>query len=366
MASCTFSQLFADLVQSIDNNNACSFTKAENAKDGAPSRNGWWLVFRDMFNPINGLARGFKTPESSDRVSNFKGKVVNQIWPQFLKITKNKSDRDLSLVEKMCKEHIRRYKKEVERAELSKKAKATQQRNFGRIEASLGAAPPRNDAGPNTTLFLEPIPGSTTSQGTTGVPPTTPHQGGASTGLGGYSPTVPGAVPSPFDSMALKLISSIGGMFASAGNDTGHEPSPSRVTPVPPSKKSKVTHLRFIRQEHSTIMGVLDLQEKIKSIKHRCAMKATDKVFKFPVAEQRELKEELAAGTKCLEVTIGGELTLDYEEIKNVTIMQTLALLSEDTSHCNPITFEFRIVDANAKASASDGSSMDYATLDSE
>lgn len=79
------SQLFEDLVQSMDNHNAASFTKAENPKNGATSTNGWYLTFYDLFHPITGKARQFKTTESSDRISNFKGKVVNQIWPEFEK-----------------------------------------------------------------------------------------------------------------------------------------------------------------------------------------------------------------------------------------------------------------------------------------
>jgi hypothetical protein len=368
MAPHTVSQLFEDLVTSIDNHNACAFVKAENTKGGAPSSNGWWLVFRDMFNPALGVARQFKTPESSDRVSNFKGKIVNQIWPQFIESIKDKPSNELSMVERTCKEHIRRYKKEVQGARLAKKARAAQQRNFERVEASLGAAPPTHGTGPNTSLFLEPVPGSSRPQAQGAsfvVPPTTTPHAGASTGLGGYPPT-PGTVPpqSPFDSLALQFMSGIGGMFAAV--NPGHDETPSRVTPVPPSKKPKITHVELTRDNHSTIVGVRNLEETLKSLKHRCATKPTDMVFKFPRAEQEQLKEELAAGTKCWQVTVAGEITLDWDELKNVSIMDTLELLSERASHCNPIPFQFRIVEANAANASGLDDKADYATLDSD
>lgn len=198
---------------------------------------------------------------------------------------------ELSLAQKMCKEHIRKYKQEFSRAALKKKANATLQNNMNSIEASYGAAPTRNGAGPNTSLLLEPIPGRSRpqSRGAT-MPPAT-----SQVGLGGYPTTMPTlpASTSPFDGLAANLIQSVETLFGmNASTATGHESS--LVTPLgPPSKKPKVTHFKFLRKDdnngtkYSTILTSLDYSETIKSLKSRCAKKPADKVFKFRSEEQQ-------------------------------------------------------------------------------
>ena len=85
-----------------------------------------------------------------------------------------------------------------------------------------------------------------------------------------------------------------------------------------------------------------------------------DKAFKFPCAEQEALKEAMKARTKLYQVTIGGEFTEDYEDIKEYSVAQILALLSPDASRANPITLDFEIVNSNSNEE------NELTTLDSE
>jgi hypothetical protein len=95
-------------VSSIDNRNACSSIRAENPEDVSTSLNPWCQAFLDAFDPQTGYARNFKAPEAKEKVSNFKNKVINTIWPHFLNTAiKNKRDEQLSPMLIMMKNHSR-------------------------------------------------------------------------------------------------------------------------------------------------------------------------------------------------------------------------------------------------------------------
>jgi hypothetical protein len=153
------------------------------------SLNPWCQAFLDAFDPQTGYARNFKAPEAKEKVSNFKNKVINTIWPHFLNTAiKNKWDEQLSPMLIMMKNHSRLYNAAVEHEKIKAQSAATHSLNYSAIEQHMGVAPSANGNAPNTSLVLESV-----AQGG-GRPPTQAAESFARTpsnrprsGIGGYA-----------------------------------------------------------------------------------------------------------------------------------------------------------------------------------
>jgi hypothetical protein len=331
-------------VSSIDNRNACSSIRAENPEDVSTSLNPWCQAFLDAFDPQTGYARNFKAPEAKEKVSNFKNKVINTIWPHFLNTAiKNKRDEQLSPMLIMMKNHSRLYNAAVEHEKIKAQSAATHSRNYSAIEQHMGVAPSANGNAPNTSLVLESV-----AQGG-GRPPTQAAESFARTpsnrprsGIGGYATSAYDG-SSSFAGIAGNLLREILQPVQPAGLG---EQVPTAITPAaiqpPPSKKAKIPHrIKFIRDKFSTEVVCHDSTKKLQDLKHSCTEAKTDMVFRFP----RETNAKLKAKTNVLKVLIGDDFEQEYDIAKHYTVQMVIDLLSPTARETTPIKIEVRVVE---------------------
>ena len=272
-------------------------------------------------------------------MSNFKGKVVKNIWPHFLEtVIKNKRDEELSPMLLTMKNHTRLYSAAVEHEKTKAQSVATHRRNYSAIEQHMGVAPSSNGNGPNTSLLLECVPqggGRPSTQAAESFDRTPSNR----SGVGGYGTS------------AYDGSSNFAGFADSIMRDILKpvqppiEQVPAAVTPAaiqpPPSKKAKIPHrIKFIRDKFSTEVVCYDSTKKIQDLKHSCTEAKTDMVFRFP----RETNAKLKAKTNVLKVLIGDDFEQEYDIAKHYTVQMVLDLLSPTARETIPIKIEIRVV----------------------
>lgn len=355
LAPICFSQLMAKLFMAIDNRGACDITVAENPNDGTPCDNAWVQVFDDTFGEGGFAANEYKIPTAAKKVSNFKDKVVNKYWPLLYTYTKDKGDQELTPTERMGLHHYRLYQQAQSKAIAKSQNKAARQRNYNKIEQSMGLAPSRGGVTPNTSLNLEVTQPkgsgmSSSGAGSGGGTAETPSDAATRRrGLGGY--LAPGGGPSSFDHIMATAAKAFFGdsMFPTESNGL----AVASVTPAatePPAKKAKVSRrFKFIRGEHFTeFIASGDDAKNIQSLKHVCSDKEEDYVFLFDDNDLAALRDK----RKILKVNIGGECELQYKEVKSIDLDTLLDMLSPSAQSMNPITFEIKLVETRRCAKA--------------
>lgn len=295
-------------------------------------------MFEDAFNERVGFANDYKVPAAKDKVSNFKGKVVNQIWPHFHhKIIKNKREQELTPNLRMMKNHMRLYQEAVDREKAKAQDAAAHRRNYASIEEHMGVAPSSNTNAPNTSLVLEPVAQGRSTQGA-GSLFQTPSVGVAHRGIGGYAPSVAYDGNSSFSSLIQSILQPAA---LCEQVTTTAAVTPAAAATQPPTKKTKVSRrIKFIRQEFSTEVVSNGDSKTIKDLKHACTDAQTDRVFRFPHATNVDLKAKKAV----LKVKIGDEFEQEYDIVKQYTVEEILNLLSQTARETIPITMEIKVV----------------------
>lgn len=332
-------QLFNLLVDAVDASGACSFPKAENS---AESNNGWSKLVDAVFGPNQFGSSKYKTPTAGEKVSNFKDKIVNKVWLEFEDKIKGKSEQDLTSHEKMCRNHIRLYRKALQDSKNKAESKAANHRNSERIELAMGMTPARGTT-PNTSLHLEPIPqgGGQSSMAATA---SASAAASARRGVGGYLSYGPSTGASTFEDILCATSTGllgplIGGLATTSGEAAA-------VTPfAPPVKSARIARLfEFKREKYTTQIIATKNTQTMQDLKRICAKKAEDRVFKLDSVDVAALKSKL----KVFMVVIGGgEIEQEYNDVKGLTVDEILGLLSAENSHSNCITLEFKMKDAN-------------------
>lgn len=151
-----FAQLYEDLVHAIDHYGAFMYPRASNEDI---TNNKWARLFHAAYHDDTGFARDFRCPTTKDRVSNFKNKIVDRIWPEIKKeIDKKKAARKpISQQEALSEMHMTVYgrmKKQAEQTNASKTVGAKRlQAQMQNVEDGYGLAP--TSSGSNDSLLLQ-------------------------------------------------------------------------------------------------------------------------------------------------------------------------------------------------------------------
>lgn len=145
------------------------YAHADNKND---ARNGWVILYNLVYDHDIGIARDFNTPSSKAKVSDFKKKVMNQLFPAAEKHITAKRAQHLSLTEteESLECSMEKFKKTLKELEDAKKEQDAVQAAMESAEATIlpGAAPAGSAI--TSSLQVESIP-LIAMQPATSIPP---------------------------------------------------------------------------------------------------------------------------------------------------------------------------------------------------